>query len=102
MTRLRCIIAALLAVPWMAPLGAQQPTGTIRGRVSDAATQQPLSAVTVTVGSRAALTQADGRYVITPSNGGQIGPRRFDTGGTIRVFEVTLGRHHGAALGPMP
>src|SRR5438034_8551878 len=65
MTRLRCIIAALLAVPWMAPLGAQQPTGTIRGRVTDAATHQPLSAVAVTVGSRAALTQADGRYLIT-------------------------------------
>src|SRR6266516_3298079 len=65
MRGLRCIIAALLAVPWTAPLGAQQPTGTIRGRVSDAATQQPLSAVAVTVGSRAALTQADGRYVIT-------------------------------------
>ncbi len=65
MRGLRCIIAALLAVPWTAPLGAQQPTGTIRGRVSDAATQQPLSAVSVTVGSRAALTQADGRYLIT-------------------------------------
>src|SRR6184192_4370175 len=65
MKRLRYVSGALLTVLEMAPLGAQQPTGTIRGRVSDAATQQPLSAVTVTVGSRAALTQADGRYVIT-------------------------------------
>src|SRR5207248_8152053 len=65
MRRLRCIIAALLVVPWVAPLGAQQPTGTVRGRVIDAATQQPLSAVTVTVGGRTALTQAGGRYVIT-------------------------------------
>jgi len=47
-----------------AQLGAQQPTGTIRGRVTDNATQQPISAVTVTVGSRAAQTQADGRYLI--------------------------------------
>ena len=65
MKRLRYVSGALLTVLEMASLGAQQPTGTIRGRVSDAATQQPLSAVTVTVGSRAALTQADGRYVIT-------------------------------------
>src|SRR5438093_10401068 len=65
MKRLRYVSGALLTVLEMASLGAQQPTGTIRGRVSDAATQQPLSAVTVTVGSRAARTQADGRYVIT-------------------------------------
>jgi len=49
----------------MVPLGAQQPTGTIRGRVSDGGTQQALAGATVTVGSRGALTQADGRYVIT-------------------------------------
>jgi len=30
----------------------------------------------------------DGRYLIAPSNGGQIGPKQFDTGGTIRVFPV--------------
>src|SRR5437867_5897349 len=65
MKRLRYVSGALLTALEMASLGAQQPTGAIRGRVSDAATQQPLSAVTVTVGSRAALTQADGRYLIT-------------------------------------
>src|SRR5256885_9692853 len=65
MPRLRCIIAALPAVLWAASLSAQQPTGTIRGRVTDAATQQPLSGVTVAVGNRGELTQADGRYVIT-------------------------------------
>jgi len=56
---------ALLAVLWTAPLSAQQPTGTIRGRVIDDATQQPLLTATVTVGTRSALTQADGRYIIT-------------------------------------
>ena len=65
MRPLRCIIAALLAVFWTAPLSAQQPTGTIRGRVTDAATQQPLATVSVTVGSRTALTQADGRFIFT-------------------------------------
>jgi len=31
----------------------------------------------------------DGRYLVTPSNGGQLRPRRFDSGGSIRVFRVT-------------
>jgi iron complex outermembrane receptor protein len=65
MRRVRFIIVAFLAVLWVAPLGAQQATGTIRGRVSDGATKQPLAGATVTVGSRGALSQADGRYVVT-------------------------------------
>jgi len=65
MKRLGYVSGALLAVLGMAPLGAQQRTGTIRGRVSDDATRQPLSGAAVSVGSRGALTQADGRYVIT-------------------------------------
>jgi TonB-linked SusC/RagA family outer membrane protein len=64
MRQVRYISGALLTVLWMAPLGAQQPTGSVRGRVTDAATQQPLPTVTVTVGSHAALTGADGRFVI--------------------------------------
>ncbi len=64
MRRAECVIGVLLAVLGVAPLGAQQLTGTVRGRVTDNATQQPISAVTVTVGSRIAQTRADGRYVI--------------------------------------
>src|SRR5438046_1241781 len=65
MKRAESVIGALVAVLWMAPLSAQQPTGTIRGHVTDGATHQPLSGVTVAGGSRGALTQADGRYLIT-------------------------------------
>src|SRR5882762_2555854 len=65
MRRAECVIVALVAVLRMAPLGAQQPTGTIRGHITDGATQQPVSGVAVAVGSRGSLTQADGRYVIT-------------------------------------
>ncbi|HEY6156557.1 MAG TPA: SusC/RagA family TonB-linked outer membrane protein [Gemmatimonadales bacterium] len=65
MRRAECVIGALGAVLWSAPLSAQQGSGTVRGRVTDEATRQPLSGVTVAVGSRAALSQADGRYVIT-------------------------------------
>lgn len=65
MKQVRSLIVALLAVLWMAPLSAQQPTGAIRGLVTDSATQQPLMGAVVTVGGRRAMTQADGRYVLT-------------------------------------
>ena len=65
MRRVRSIMVAFLALLWVAPLGAQQATGTIRGRVSDGATKQPLVGATVTVAGRGALSQADGRYVLT-------------------------------------
>jgi iron complex outermembrane receptor protein len=61
MRRVKCIIAAL-AVLWLAPLQAQAQTGTITGRVSDIATQQPLVGVTITVGNRGALTESNGRF----------------------------------------
>jgi len=65
MRRLRFIVGALPAVLWIAPLHAQQPTGTIRGRVTDASTQQPLAGATVSFGVHRALSQGDGRYVMT-------------------------------------
>jgi iron complex outermembrane receptor protein len=64
MKRVRCLLGAILAVLWVAPLGAQQPTGTIRGRISDAGTQQPISGVHVTFGTRGVVSQPDGRFVI--------------------------------------
>src|SRR2546423_337925 len=65
MRRARCVIGVLLAVLGAVPLSAQQATGTVRGRVSDDATHQPLSGVSVAVGGRGAVSQADGRYVVT-------------------------------------
>src|SRR4029077_500100 len=65
MKRAACVIGAILAVLGTPPLGAQQPTGTVRGSVTNSATQQPLAGVSVTVGRRAAATRADGGYVLT-------------------------------------
>jgi TonB-dependent starch-binding outer membrane protein SusC len=65
MRRLRFIVGALPAVLWIAPLHAQQPTGTIRGRVTDASTQQPLAGATVSFGTRRALSESDGHYIIS-------------------------------------
>jgi len=70
MRPLRYVIGALLAVLWVAPLRAQQPFGTVRGRVTDYDTQQPLSRATITVGSRSALTSDDGNYLISGAPAG--------------------------------
>jgi iron complex outermembrane receptor protein len=70
MRRIHYLTCALLALSWTAPLVAQQPTGTIRGRITDNGTQQPIVGVVVTVGGRSAITQSDGRYTITGVPGG--------------------------------
>jgi TonB-linked SusC/RagA family outer membrane protein len=65
MRRLRYSMGLLLAAAWIAPLGAQEPTGTIRGRISDSTSQQPLRGATVRVGIRFTETRPDGGYVLT-------------------------------------
>jgi iron complex outermembrane receptor protein len=56
---------------WIGPLGAQEPVGSIRGRIVDNSTQQPLAGVHITFGTRGAVTQSDGGYVLT---GLKVGP----------------------------
>ncbi len=66
MGRVQCFLSVLLAAALGAgQLDAQQPVGTIRGRVIDSSTQQPLLAVAIRMGDRAAvLSDADGRFLI--------------------------------------
>ncbi|HEV8380709.1 MAG TPA: SusC/RagA family TonB-linked outer membrane protein [Gemmatimonadales bacterium] len=66
MSRFSHFMGALLALSWIAPtaVAAQQPA-SIRGRITDNTTQQPLSGVTVAAGGRVVLTQPDGRYVLS-------------------------------------
>ena len=77
MRRFHQLLCALLALSWTAPLNAQQPTGTVRGRITDNATQQGLSGVTVSIGSRNTLTLADGRYSLSgvPAGSGELRAR---------------------------
>ncbi len=70
MHRIHRSMCALLALSWTASLAAQQPTGTIRGRITDNDTQQPIIGASVTVGSRSAVTGTDGRYTLTGVPGG--------------------------------
>ncbi|CAN5879095.1 TonB-dependent receptor [soil metagenome] len=65
MRGLRCSIGLLLAAVWIAPLGAQEPAGTVRGRITDDVSQQPLRGANVAFAGRSAQTNTDGRYTLT-------------------------------------
>jgi len=65
MRGLRCTIGLLVAATWIAPLSAQESTGTIRGRVTDQSSQLPLQGALVRFGSRTAQTRTDGGYLVT-------------------------------------
>ena len=61
----RCLRTAFLgSLLWTTQVGAQVPTGTVTGRVVDATSQAPVSGAAVSVGRRAARTDADGRFTI--------------------------------------
>jgi iron complex outermembrane receptor protein len=64
MRGLRYSIGLLLAAVWIAPLRAQEPTGSIRGHVTDEASQQPLQGAMVRAGSQTTQTRADGGYLL--------------------------------------
>src|SRR6058998_2008179 len=61
-----CLRAAVRVLAASAFLSAQAPTGTVSGRVTDAAATTPISGATVRVigTTLGASTAADGRYVI--------------------------------------
>ena len=62
MRGLRYCSGLLLAAVWVVSLHAQEPGGTIRGRVTDEASQLPIRGATVTYSGRTAETRADGGY----------------------------------------
>ncbi|HXE84128.1 MAG TPA: carboxypeptidase-like regulatory domain-containing protein, partial [Gemmatimonadales bacterium] len=64
MRRFNYLTCAILALSWIAPLHAQQPTSTVRGRITDNSTQQPISGATVAIAGKSALTHEDGRFSI--------------------------------------
>ena len=58
-------MVALLAVSTVSPLPALAQSGSIRGRVTETSSGQPVAGVTVSFGSRGTQTRQDGSYVLT-------------------------------------
>jgi len=94
MKRVRFVIGVLLAVLWMAPLRAQTPTGAIRGIVTDDATKEPIAGATLTFGGHRAVTQADGRYVLSAVSAGtdSLRVRMLGYSPVSRAVTVTAGQ----------
>ena len=92
----RCLLLALVGGLLVAPqLGAQGSTGTVRGRVIDAASQQPLSSVNVVIvgSTKGAVTQADGSYILVniPTGAQSVRASRIGYTPVTQSVEVTAG-----------
>jgi len=89
----RYVVPALVGgLLWAAPLGAQEATGTITGRVIDSTTQQPLSGVSMQVVAtdRRALTGQDGTFQLTDVPAGVQRLRASRIGYALQQQEVTV------------
>src|SRR2546428_10783145 len=89
-TMLGALALATLAV---APAAfAQQGQGSITGRVTDKATGQPLANVqgTISAGTRGALSNADGRFVIENVTAGRPEGRARFIGYSLGYLTVTV------------
>src|SRR5687768_5741982 len=64
MRGLCCSIGLFLGAVWIAPLRAQEPTGSIRGRITDQSSQLPLAGAVVRIGTQSAQTRPDGGYLL--------------------------------------
>jgi TonB-linked SusC/RagA family outer membrane protein len=86
------LLAAALVATLAGPGLAQQPTGTVAGRVTDKGTGQPLASVQVTISptTRGALTDRDGRYRIENVPAGTVEIRARFIGYAIGVQTFTL------------
>ena len=93
MARARHLLSALAGGLLLAvPLGAQETTGTISGRVIDGPTQQPLASVSVVIEGtqRGALSRTDGNYTLTNVPAGTHQLRTTRIGYTSATAQVTV------------
>jgi len=105
--RLRVVNGGGDSIPAFSPDGKLVASGSYGGgsvSLVEVATGKVLETKKISMfGCGSTAFSPDGLFLITPSNGGQLsgwpesGPMRFDTGGTIRAFEVMA--HPGSGSG---
>lgn len=86
-TLLPALVCALL---WATQISAQAPAGTVAGRVFDEATDAPVSGVTVSIGDRGALTNENGRFLVTAVPAGTYLLRASHIAYTEATREITV------------
>jgi len=96
MRLVRHLVPALVAgLFWAVPLGAQQTTGGVTGKVVDASTQQPLANVEVAIAGTPyrELTRADGSFTLNgvPAGAQRLRATRIGYGSQIQEIAVTPG-----------
>jgi TonB-dependent starch-binding outer membrane protein SusC len=104
MRGIRCTIGLFLAAVWVTPLSAQEPTGSIRGHVTDEATRQPVRGATVRVGSKSTQTRVDGAYLIpdVPAGTDSVRVTMIGYAPTARAVTVSPGELVDADLSLAP
>src|SRR5258708_33941779 len=97
MRLVRHVIPALAAgLLWVVPLGAQESTGAVAGKVIDNTTQQPLPNVEVAgVGTgHRQLTKSDGAFLLTgvPAGVHRVRASRIGYGSQVQDVTVPAGQ----------
>src|SRR6059036_1749195 len=96
MRLVRHLVPALVAgLFWAVPLGAQETTGAVTGKVVDATTQQPLANVEVAIAGNPnrELTRTDGSFTLNgvPAGAQRLRASRIGYGSQIQEITVTPG-----------
>jgi TonB-dependent starch-binding outer membrane protein SusC len=92
--RLRFSIGVFLVALWVSPAFAQEPTGSVLGHVTDRLTQGPIQGVSISIGSRTAVTRADGSYLINgvPAGSDSLRARMIGYDPQSQLIEVVSGQ----------
>src|SRR5438046_687762 len=96
MRLVRHLVPALIAgLFWAVPLGAQETTGAVTGKVVDATTQQPLANVEVAIAGTPyrELSRSDGSFTLNgvPAGAYRLRASRIGYGSQIQQITVTPG-----------
>src|SRR5258708_4270720 len=88
----RLVLALVAGLVWAVPLGAQEATGAITGKVVDASTQQPLANVEVAITGtpHRELSRSDGSFALNGVAAGSYRLRASRIGYGSQIQDITV------------